>query len=728
MSGLEVITFGCRLNAYESEVIRARARAAGLTESVIVNTCAVTGEAERQARQAIRRARRRNPDATIIATGCAAQLDPEGYAAMPEVDRVVGNREKLTLEGLTPDADERVAVGDIMAVRETAGHLIAGYEARARAFVQVQNGCDHRCTFCIIPFARGPSRSVPLGAIAAEVRALVANGHREVVLSGVDLGHYGTDLPGRPRLGEAVRRLLQAVPELPRLRLSSIDPVEIDPALERLFAEEPRLMPHLHLSVQAGDDMVLKRMKRRHSRADVLALCRRLRALRPGIAFGADLIAGFPTETQEMFENTRRLIADAGLIWLHVFPYSPRPGTPAARMPQVPVAERRTRAAALRAAVEGPRRRFLEGRVGRESQVLLEKAESGRDECFAEVAFDRPAGSPGELVRADYRSDRRPPDRDRRLMAREDGGGRGLLARLKAGLRRTSNSLTSGIGAIFTGRRLDEAALEELEELLIAGDLGAATAAELTAALAQQRFGAEVTAIEVRRALADQIADLLAPVEGALAIDDDAKPHVILVAGVNGTGKTTTIGKLAQSLSREGRRVMLVAGDTFRAAAVEQLTIWGERAGAPVVARPDGGDPAGLAFDALERARAEGIDVLLIDTAGRLQNKAHLMAELQKIDRVLKKLDPRAPHSRLLVLDATTGQNALNQVDVFREAIAVDGLVMTKLDGTAKGGVLVALAQRFGVPVVALGIGEGIDDLRPFEARAFATALMGLDE
>ena len=313
-------------------------------------------------------------------------------------------------------------------------------------------------------------------------------------------------------------------------------------------------------------------------------------------------------------------------------------------------------------------------------------------------------------------------------MAREDGAGRGLLARLKAGLRRTSNSLTSGIGAIFTGRRLDEAALEELEELLIAGDLGAATAAELTAALAQQRFGAEVTATEVRHALADQIADLLAPVEGALAIDDDAKPHVILVAGVNGTGKTTTIGKLAQSLSREGKRVMLVAGDTFRAAAVEQLTIWGERAGAPVVARPDGGDPAGLAFDALERARAEGIDVLLIDTAGRLQNKAHLMAELQKIDRVLKKLDPRAPHSRLLVLDATTGQNALNQVDVFREAIAVDGLVMTKLDGTAKGGILVALAQRFGLPVIALGIGEGIDDLRPFEARAFATALMGLDE
>ena len=313
-------------------------------------------------------------------------------------------------------------------------------------------------------------------------------------------------------------------------------------------------------------------------------------------------------------------------------------------------------------------------------------------------------------------------------MARDGGARRGLLGRLAAGLRRTSATLSGGIGAIFTGRRIDEAALEDLEELLIAGDLGAATAAELTAALARQRLGAEATAAEVRRMLADRIAAMLAPVEAPLAIEDDAAPHVILVAGVNGTGKTTTIGKLAHGFRDEGRRVMLVAGDTFRAAAVEQLTIWGERAGAPVVARPDGGDPAGLAFDALERARADGIDVLMIDTAGRLQNKAHLMAELQKIDRVLKKLDPRAPHSRLLVLDATTGQNALNQVDVFREAIAVDGLVMTKLDGTAKGGVLVALARRFGVPVVAIGIGEGIDDLRPFDARAFADALMGLEE
>ena len=305
---------------------------------------------------------------------------------------------------------------------------------------------------------------------------------------------------------------------------------------------------------------------------------------------------------------------------------------------------------------------------------------------------------------------------------------RGLFARLKTGLSRTSANLAGGVGTIFAGRRLDEATLEELEELLIAADLGAAAAAELTASLASRKRGADLDEGDIRRALAEQITEILAPVEATLAIDEAARPHVILVAGVNGTGKTTTIGKLARRLGQEGRRVMLVAGDTFRAAAVEQLEIWGRRAGAPVVASAGaGGDPAGLAFEALERARAEGIDVLLIDTAGRLQNQRHLMDQLRKVDRVLKKLDPSAPHSRLLVLDATTGQNAHSQVDTFRQAIDVDGLVVTKLDGTAKGGVLVALARRFGIPVVAVGVGEGVDDLRQFEARAFAFALMGLD-
>ncbi len=400
MNGPEVITLGCRLNARESDIVHALARDAGLTRATIVNTCAVTHEAERQARQAIRKARRQNPDAVVIATGCAVQIDPARYAAMPEVDRVIGNREKLLRESYLPADTARVAVGDIMAGRETAGHLADAFQERARAFVQIQNGCDHRCTFCIIPYGRGPSRSVPLGAVAAETRALVARGFREVVLTGVDLGDYGADLPGTPSLGEAIRRLLATVPELPRLRLSSVDPARVDPVLERLFAEEPRLMPHLHLSVQAGDDLVLKRMKRRHGRGDVLALCDRLRRLRPEIAFGADLIAGFPTETDAMFRNTRRLVADAGLVWLHVFPYSARKGTPAARMPQVPAGERRARAAALREAGAAQRRRFLGGRIGRESSVLLEEGREGRDETFARVSLDRAAGSPGDIVRA----------------------------------------------------------------------------------------------------------------------------------------------------------------------------------------------------------------------------------------------------------------------------------------------------------------------------------------
>ncbi|HSR71119.1 MAG TPA: tRNA (N(6)-L-threonylcarbamoyladenosine(37)-C(2))-methylthiotransferase MtaB, partial [Kiloniellales bacterium] len=345
----QIVTFGCRLNAYESEVMRGHARAAGCSDTVIVNTCAVTAEAERQARQAIRRARRDNPKSRIIVTGCAAQIDPARYAAMPEVDRVLGNAEKLAPESFYADDSQRVSVGDIMALRETAGHLIDGIAGRTRAFVQVQQGCDHRCTFCVIPYGRGNSRSLPAGAVVEQVRRLVENGAAEVVLTGVDITSYGGDLPGRPRLGQLVRRLLALVPELKRLRLSSIDAIELDDDLLRLLAEEPRLMPHLHLSLQSGDDMILKRMKRRHGRAQAVALCEEIRALRPDVVFGADLIAGFPTETEAMFRNSLSLVEDCGLTYLHVFPYSARPGTPAARMPQLPVALRRERAARLRA-------------------------------------------------------------------------------------------------------------------------------------------------------------------------------------------------------------------------------------------------------------------------------------------------------------------------------------------------------------------------------------------
>lgn len=394
----QIITFGCRLNAFESEVMRGHAEAAGLEDAVIVNTCAVTAEAERQARQAIRKARRDNPAAQIVVTGCAAQRDADAFAAMPEVDRVIGNTEKMQAESFAPDADAPLAVGDIMTVQETAGHLITGFEDRARAFVQVQNGCDHRCTFCVIPYGRGNSRSVPIGQIVQQVQQLVANGYAEVVLTGVDITSYGADLPGQPALGQMVRRLLALVPELPRLRISSIDAVEVDGDLLDLIAGEPRLMPHLHLSLQAGDDMILKRMKRRHSRADAVAFCKQVRALRPDAVFGADLIAGFPTETDDMFRRSLDLIDDCGLTWLHVFPYSPRPGTPAARMPQVPKTIRRDRARRLREAGERRVADFLRGCIGGETTVLVETAERGRTEQYAPIHL--PDGlAPGTLVR-----------------------------------------------------------------------------------------------------------------------------------------------------------------------------------------------------------------------------------------------------------------------------------------------------------------------------------------
>ncbi len=409
MSGPQVITFGCRLNTLESEVMRRAAEAQGLDDLVIVHTCAVTAEAERQARQAIRRARRERPGARILVTGCSAQIKPDHYAAMAEVDQVVGNTQKLRPElwqalagsGVAPGAEPaRIVVDDVMAARATAGHLVDGLDGRTRAFVQIQNGCDHRCTFCIIPYGRGPSRSVAAGEVVAQARLLVEAGYRELVLTGVDLTSWGKDLPGEPTLGQLVRRLLRLVPELPRLRLSSLDPAELDPELIALVADEPRLMPHLHLSVQAGDDLTLKRMKRRHDRADVVRLCARLRELRPGLVFGADLIAGFPTETEAMFARTLALIEEADLTWLHVFPYSAREGTPAARMPPVPKPVRKERAARLRAAGAQRLRRHLQAQVGLPARVLVEAHGRGRTEAFAPFRFADAAPPAGGVVAA----------------------------------------------------------------------------------------------------------------------------------------------------------------------------------------------------------------------------------------------------------------------------------------------------------------------------------------
>ena len=396
-----VITLGCRLNAYESELMRRNAAEAGLCETIIINTCAVTAEAVRQAQQAIRRQRRAHPSARIVVTGCAAQIEPERFAAMSEVDHVVGNAGKTlarTWQGLAIDGTERVLVDDIMSVRETAGHLIDGFQTRSRAYVQVQNGCDHRCTFCIIPFGRGPSRSVPAGEVVGQIRRLVAAGHVEVVLTGVDITSYGADLPGGATLGRLVRQILRHVPELPRLRLSSIDQVEADADLLAALAEEPRLMPHLHLSMQAGSDMILKRMKRRHLRADAIRFCAEARRLRPDVAFGADLIAGFPTETEAMFAETLDIVDACGLAYLHVFPFSPRKGTPAARMPQVPAATVKDRARRLRHKGAEALRGHLSGQVGRIIDAVVERDGVGRAADFSEVRIASVAT--GALVKA----------------------------------------------------------------------------------------------------------------------------------------------------------------------------------------------------------------------------------------------------------------------------------------------------------------------------------------
>ena len=398
-------TLGCRLNAYETEAMKELAAAAGITDAVVVNTCAVTAEAVRKAKQEIRRLSRENPSARIIVTGCAAQTEPETFAAMPEVSRVIGNTEKMqagTWATLSvPDligATERVQVDDIMSVRETAGHLIDGF-GRHRAYVQVQNGCDHRCTFCIIPYGRGNSRSVPAGVVVDQIKRLVDKGFLEVVLTGVDLTSWGADLPGLPRLGDLVMRILRLVPDLARLRISSIDSIEADDALMGAIATEPRLMPHLHLSLQAGDDMILKRMKRRHLRDDAIRFCEDARRLRPDMVFGADIIAGFPTETEAMFDQSLRLIDDCGLTFLHVFPFSARKGTPAARMPMVNGAVIKQRAARLRGAGDLALARHLMAQNGVSHRVLMESPRMGRTEQFTEVDFD--ADHPeGQIVTA----------------------------------------------------------------------------------------------------------------------------------------------------------------------------------------------------------------------------------------------------------------------------------------------------------------------------------------
>ncbi|MEW2918738.1 tRNA (N(6)-L-threonylcarbamoyladenosine(37)-C(2))-methylthiotransferase MtaB [Ruegeria sp. ANG10] len=406
MSAPKFTTLGCRLNAYETEAMKELSQQAGLTDAVVVNTCAVTAEAVRKARQEIRKLRRENPDARLIVTGCAAQTEPETFSRMEEVDAVIGNTEKMqpdTWKGMAADLigeTEAVQVDDIMSVTETAGHLIDGFGTRSRAYVQVQNGCDHRCTFCIIPYGRGNSRSVPAGVVVDQIKRLVDRGYNEVVLTGVDLTSWGADLPAEPKLGDLVMRILKLVPDLPRLRISSIDSIEVDENLMQAIATEPRLMPHLHLSLQHGDDLILKRMKRRHLRDDAIRFTEEARKLRPEMTFGADIIAGFPTESEAHFENSLKLVTDCDLTWLHVFPYSKREGTPAARIPQqINGKIVKDRAARLRAAGEVQVAKHLNAQVGKTHHILMENPHMGRTEQFTEVSFGAPQ-TEGQIVTA----------------------------------------------------------------------------------------------------------------------------------------------------------------------------------------------------------------------------------------------------------------------------------------------------------------------------------------
>ena len=552
------------------------------------------------------------------------------------------------------------------------------------------------------------SRSLPFEAIRDAVALEVDRGAKEVVLTGVDI----TDYDGG--LGILCRRLLDAKSRLTRLRLSSLDSVEIDDELFELIAGEKRLMPHFHLSLQAGDDMILKRMKRRHSRAQAVAAVEQIKAVRSEATIGADLIAGFPTETEEMSLNSLKLLDDCDVVAAHIFPFSPRPNTPASRMPQVSREVVKARSDRLRQKAAERRSRWLDSLIGSTQSALAEGDSKGHTDNFAPVAIDGSAR--GESGRARVMGESMTVSR---LCGHE-------LARSPAwrvpedcgqGCRQSHGADEPG-GARHVDSRRHRRSADRFRP-------GTGSLAPIREAIARQKFE-RLDERGLRSILADEIEKILRPVARPLEITGFPRPHVILVIGVNGSGKTTTIGKLGKWLKEEDYGVLFAAGDTFRAAAIDQLKIWGERIGAPVISGKEGGDAAGIVFDGVKQATATGEDVLIVDTAGRLQNKTHLMEELAKIRRVLGRLNPEAPHDMLLVLDATTGQNALAQVETFRDSAGVTGLIMTKLDGTARGGVLVAAAEKFGLPIHAIGVGETADDLRPFDARAVARAIAGL--
>ncbi|PCI41714.1 MAG: signal recognition particle-docking protein FtsY [Rhodospirillaceae bacterium] len=613
-------------------------------------------------------------------------------------------------------------------VEDMAGALSHGFDDQTRAFVLVSHGCDSLCTYCAVPKTQGTATSSSIATIIAKVQNLVQSGHAEVVLMGPNVAAYGAD--NGTSLAQLISELLQAVPDLLRLRLGTLDPSLLNQDFFDVLASEARLVAHLHLSLQSGDDVVLGLMKRAHTVAQINTLMAEARNARPGMTFGADIIAGFPGETDEMFAATVKAVKRWGFITIKAFTFRALPDTASAEFAdQVLDAVVKNRLIQLENIASSAQDKHLNVLTGKVHAVLMETDSFGRTESFAPVRLAKPVGV-GQIanvaVTALKDGELRGSAMGDYTTTSGDSAG-GWLKKMRTGLGKSSEKMTSGIGQVFTvRRRLDHDALEELEEVLITADLGVSTAMKLIQGLSKTRFDKEVDGKEVREAFAAQIEEILAPVAKPLTINATLKPHVILVCGVNGSGKTTTIGKLTKRFTDEGKSVLLAAGDTFRAAAIEQLQVWGERTGAPVIARKIGSDSAGLAYDALGKARTECVDVLIIDTAGRLQNKTHLMEELEKVVRVMKKIDSDTPHDTLLVLDATIGQNAHSQVEAFHKSVDVTGLIMTKLDGTAKGGVVVALADKFGLPVHAIGVGEAVDDLQAFSAKDFARNLMGL--
>ena len=601
-------------------------------------------------------------------------------------------------------------------------NFLSSKSSRTRATIQIQQGCDHRCTFCIIPYGRGEALSLPVGEVSRRIEEVLSKRYKEIIFTGVDLTSYGNDLPGKPTLGNLIRRLIKLHPSIERLRLSSIDPAEVDGELMDLLKFEPRLMPHIHLSVQSGDDLILKRMKRRHLRSDVIKLCEELKSKRPNITFGADFIIGFPTEKEENFKNTLDLITRCKFSNVHLFPFSPKKGTPAERMPQVDIKKIKNRMTVARSHAVEVQTKLMQSSIGQKVNILFESMLKSYTDNFFKVELNsRNAykNFPGSILKVKLNS-----LRNGKFFAREYLMVFWWFKKLKSGLSKSSEKISEGIKKAIKGKKIDDETLDDLEELLISSDLGVNFSSNVVEELRKSKL-LEPTPENIKKVLQKKINSILKPLEKNFSISK--KPTIYLVVGVNGVGKTATVGKIANKYINQNKKVGVVAADTFRAAAKEQLKIWSEKTGADFFSAEENSDPAALAYDSIKKAINNKLDLLIIDTAGRLHNKTDLMNELSKIIRVIKKIDISYPNEISLVLDGNIGQNSVRQAEVFKKICEINSLIITKLDGTAKGGVLVPIAELLKIPILFIGTGETKDDLVDFKSEEFTNALLNMN-